>query len=761
MINSKFDIKKYGLNNKAKYFFSLLFIDEVDLFLLRKVFGDNYNIYSENKLFLSEEDIFNMNNIFNKISSIQKEIGMSSLEIKKLIPTEELTNCFKQLVNKNVFINNSIESEVISLLILNKIKTIRKIGKGSLKDFLYVFGFNFSSLKKLEDNLTKNELDEFNIYLAENSLDFNDISLELRNLIIKVLKVLIYYRKEVKLEDLSNKYDNNLSGDTKLEEKSYRYKMFFNENYIPTDKIFLEAFSKLTAKQKRYLGLYFGIDCEAKGQKEIASIYKDDFYNVCNIISVAKKDLLKYINEKEVKPNNKFTEFLVENNISRENFNKAFNLLKPKQKEYLRLFLGFNCKSLTVKEICELKKANYSSVYNSIDIAKKNIIKNIKTGKINKAKKNSESKKHQQETLTAFLKDNNISEEDFNKALNLLRSKQKEYIELYFGINGTILSLKEISELKVISYTSVCSTIKRAKENIIEFVKSGKINKPLETPVKNKVRQQETLQLFLEKNNISEEDFNTLLKLIGKKQRECLRLYFGIDCEKLSISDISKKLGKSYFTVNNNIILGKKNIIKNIEAGNKAIRNQTLDEFLEENNINKEEFMTALMLISELQRQCIKMYFGIECDSMRINEISKELNENYSAINKRIVKGKKQLIKNIRNGKIKDVKINLLKDKLNELYKFLVKDEKFKKIVLMTNPIGATALSLISEFNFNLTQLSKVLYMSKDDVINLLMEVSQIADNYDNDTEKIDDLCFWDNNDKKYGSSYKIKEDKI
>ncbi len=105
MVNAKLDINKYGLNNKPKYFFSLLFLNEVDLFLLKKVFGDNYNIYSGKQLFLSEEDIFNLDNIFNKIRSIQKEIGMGNLEIKKLIPPKELTNCIKQLVNKNVFIN--------------------------------------------------------------------------------------------------------------------------------------------------------------------------------------------------------------------------------------------------------------------------------------------------------------------------------------------------------------------------------------------------------------------------------------------------------------------------------------------------------------------------------------------------------------------------------------------------------------------------------------------------------------------------------
>ncbi len=647
---------------------------------------------------------------------------------------------------------------MISLIILDKIKLLKKTGKGSLEEFLSIFGFNFSSLKKLSNNLTKNELDEFNMYLTESSFDFNNINIELRNFIIKILKVLIYYRKELKLEDLISKYDknNDSSNEIKLEKKSYRYKMFINENNISTDKTFLDAFYKLTIKQKKYLGLYFGIDCESKDQKEIASIYKDNFYNVCNIISVAKKDLLKYIDEKKVKSNVKFKEFLIENNISAEDFNKAFNLLKPKQKEYLKLFLGFNCKPLTLKEICELKKLSYSGVYNSINIAKENIIKYIKIGKINKTPENTTKRKAiSQETLQLFLENNCISREDFNKAINLLGSKQKEYIELYFGIKGTILSLKEISELKSISYTSVYSTIKQAKNNIIKFIKTDKINKPIEK--QQSLKKEVNINDFLESNSISREEFDKAIELIGKKQRECLKLYFGIDCRRLSVSDISKTLGKNYSTVNNNIINGKQNIVKNIKYNSiKNINNQTLDEFLEENDITREEFDRAIELIGEKQRECLKLYFGIDCRRLSVSDISKTLGKKYSTVNNNIILGKQNIVKNIQNGKIKEVKIKLLKNKLNELYKFLLKNERFKKIVIETNPIGATALSLVSEFNFNLAQLSKVLYMSKNDVIELLMQVSQIADNYDNDTEKIDDLCFCDNNDKKYDSSYKI-----
>lgn len=119
---------------------------------------------------------------------------------------------------------------------------------------------------------------------------------------------------------------------------------------------------------------------------------------------------------------------------------------------------------------------------------------------------------------------------------------------------------------------------------------------------------------------------------------------------------------------------------------------------------------------------------------MTNKEIALLFNKSEGTISQSINSAKKQVVEIIKSGKIEELIVNdkfqKINAKLNCIYKRLLKDDEFRKLVAHTSPVGASALSLIANFDFNLDELAVALVMDKETVIQLLMSVSTIVIEY-------------------------------
>ena len=552
---------------------------------------------------------------------------------------------------------------------------------------------------------------------------------------------------------------------------------FLKENNI-TREDFDKALKSLTTFRRDCVEYYYGLkdDGVVLSIKEIALKLDKKESNVRSTFYVSKKEILKLIETREIdkpkkerkKSNGKgrkqetLEEFLKENNITREDFDKALKSLTTFRRDCIEYYYGLKEDGviLSIKDIALKLSKKESNAKTTFYAAKKEILKLIETREIDKPveeRKKSNGIERKNKTLENFLEKNNISREDFDKALKRLSKFQRDCIEYYYGLkeDEIRLSYAEIALKLNKTKTNISNALSIGKKRILKLIETGKIDKPKNERKKSNDgggRKQETLEEFLKENNINREDFNKTLKLITTFRRDCIEYYYGLkeDRAVLSIKEISIKLNKKEPNVGQTIRTTKKQILELIETreidkpknerkksnDGGGRKHETLEEFLRKNNITKEDFDKALKLLTTFRRDCIEYYYGLKEDRavLSIKEISIKLNKTEANIKSTFYAAKKEILEYIKSGELENIinakKIDEINAKLNKTYKVLLNDEEFKKLVRHTSPIGATALSLVANFNFSLSELATALVIDIESVIKLLMEVSTVAIEY-------------------------------
>lgn len=271
--------------------------------------------------------------------------------------------------------------------------------------------------------------------------------------------------KEVKKEKLDTK---KIKAATTLNE-------FLKASGLTKDE-FNYGYKSLDSMSKRIISLYF------------SSYTLDEIAKECNLskeavesrIDAIKNEIIsKAIELRKAQGNMTLRSFLKQNDISLTDFNKYFRSLTPIKQTVLSLYLGLNTKALSPKQIADKLYRSEASINEM-----------IRTAATDLKEMSKKTEKKAVGRLQQFLKQNNITMEQFNFALNSLSKVNRTVISLYFGLNGfekqigDIASVTGLSRLEVINIISSCKSdiVSLAKENN----KKDKFNPNLELEKKAK-----------------------------------------------------------------------------------------------------------------------------------------------------------------------------------------------------------------------------------------------------------------------------------
>ena len=524
-------------------------------------------------------------------------------------------------------------------------------------------------------------------------------------------------------------------------------------------------------------------DKKAKKKEIIVEIKQD---------SLSKKPLAKKIQEKPKKKEKeekskekqkqkqtKLDKFLSDNGISKQDFLKATSLLGPLSKSVIVLYYGLKAKPISVTEIMVKLKMKEEEVLELIEEAENKIVNLIKSDKI-KEQKDEELSSNR---LSSYAKENNLKMTDVIKDMVILSSYEKIALTLSLNekiTNKKIASALNIDEKKVSGIIDVATDkvidelsktkekedapkeiIKEEKESLEkqeEPKKETKKDKKEENKKQEKKYVKTSLNDVLLKNKISKSDFIEKLKNLNMSDRRMVRDYFGLGMFSLSIEEMSKKYGIKTEDVNKTIngIVGsmlKKKDHKKEEDKKEEKEQSKLDKFLTINKITKEQFMTALSGLSLEEKTIVSMYFGIGQKERSLIEIA--------ALTKtkalKVKMDLQDILKNI-NKTVKQKDDKKPVDKLEQLYdnarlklssmsKLLLTNAAFM-MFLSTNPIMQNMLYTITNFNYNLDMASKMLGMTKEEVVSSLNTLSTVCYGYMADMKQNKSSSFTDDSEK-------------
>ena len=221
-----------------------------------------------------------------------------------------------------------------------------------------------------------------------------------------------------------------------------------------TREEFSYSYKKLDSMSKRIISLYFS----SYTINDIAKEYDMDKDDILDIVSNSKDKIIKEVNElKKEKSNMTLAKYLAENNITFLDFKRHFPSLTTLQQTVLNMYLGLNGAALTEKEIAEKLFRSEDSI--------KNIIKDATV-----YLKELSSKKDQKEEkrLERFLRENNMTVEQLNEAMQQLDPLNAKVMALYF----TDKSMGDISKSVGMTRLQVITIISASKKELVRLAKT-------------------------------------------------------------------------------------------------------------------------------------------------------------------------------------------------------------------------------------------------------------------------------------------------
>lgn len=525
-------------------------------------------------------------------------------------------------------------------------------------------------------------------------------------------------------------------------------------------------------------------EAEKPKKKEIIVEIKQDSLNKKTLDKKIEKPKKK---EKEEKPKEKqkqtkLDKFLIDNEISKQDFLKATRLLDPLSKSVIVLYYGLKAKPVSTSEIMVKLKMKEEELLELIEEAENKIVNLIKSGKIKELKDEELSSNR----LSSYAKENNLKMADVIKDMVILSSYEK--IALTLSLNEKITNKKIASALNI-DEKNISGIIDAATDKVIaelsntkakedapkEIIKEEKepLEKQEETKKENKKEEKKqeekkyvktSLNEVLTKNKISRSDFIKNLNNLNMSERRMIKDYFGLGMFSLTLEEMSKKYGIKVEDINKTIdgivgnMIKKKEPKKDKKEDKKEKEQSKLDKFLTVNKITKEQFMNALNNLSEVDRGVVLMYFGINQKEKSLLEIAKTFKTTPAEVKNSLTNILKNINNTIKNkdknktDKLDDLYQNA-KGKLSKMYKLLMANAAFM-MFLQTNPIMQQILLSITNFNYDLDMTSRILGMKKEEVISNLNVLTNVCYGYISDMNKEKTTEFEDSNEKTVGRRY-------
>lgn len=381
-----------------------------------------------------------------------------------------------------------------------------------------------------------------------------DILDALENAEKKIIRLIETGEINKKKEESKKEENKNVSSD--------RLNSFASENNIKKDDL-IKATMFLIPMEKVVMDIYINkninsiskiADILKIDEKEVEGIIESATDKIISNLSNVSKEEQNEISKNEVKKEEKkdkkkeekklvsktgsLDDLLKKKGLTKKEFYEIFNTLDSFSKTVMSLYLGLYGPSMGIDDIAKKYGMMPSAVEKIISQAESKFTK--KKVKIEKL------------SLSELLNKNGISKDDFIKELNKLESNKKNIIKDYFGIRSISLSMEELSR----KYGKSSEEINKIVGAIVKEISESKKNDNKEKKVSD------NLNKFLTVNNLTKEQFLNALQLLSEEEKSLVSMYFGLNGNEMSITQIALVTKTSPLQVKSNLMNSLKQINK-------------------------------------------------------------------------------------------------------------------------------------------------------------------------------------------------------
>ena len=320
-------------NSKLKFYFSLLFIDQISFKTLEKYFGNDINVFHYNEDNFLETDIDALNEIFDNITWINNRIPLEDNVLIRLFTKEELIKNQKLYLMDNEYldVNNPIEIEnFLCYSMLQKVREKKAIKKGTIYDF-YNPCTN-QEIKRAIANLNGYDHEGFTMYFGINYdkeviINSND---RVRNDLL--IKLYIYILSNREDEDVSLILKMN-SKDLVKEHDLFDYIRSLCNDPTLSNEFIGKIIMKLDYDSKLFLKLTYGKDYKDKKKAPEEDLFKNIIKKVVKEVEKQKTKKKRKEKKKEEPKQEKQKEKKKEEKPKQEKKKEKKKEEKPKQEK--------------------------------------------------------------------------------------------------------------------------------------------------------------------------------------------------------------------------------------------------------------------------------------------------------------------------------------------------------------------------------------------------------------------------------------------
>lgn len=482
--------------------------------------------------------------------------------------------------------------------------------------------------------------------------------------------------------DTVEKIDNILKDNSERKSED----IFFSKFPGTTKEQVITAFTLLDEQKQTIVRMYYGIGKEAHSIQEIAHKYYISYEEVIDIIEDSIRKTGKKIELfKNVDTSIFYRKF---KGYSKGQVDDVLSKLTEEEKAIVSYYYGLNGTKLTVEQIGEKYGYNDSFVYSLVNKIRSNIRRMLENPEVVlraniavKRKQNTEVAKAEQIFQKYDLMVSKYGTEKFNEALTILSEESRTIIQSFFGINTDKKTLKSISFSKGVTDEKIIELISNDLNKINKFLDNYKLNNT------NSKRDVNKYYWLVSKYGL--EAVERAFSLLKSDNQELIKLYCGLECDKMSQIEIAKKYNTSGANISariNRSFAKIEDYINNppapkVKVDSKVKKSNKINKYVElVSKYGKERVESAFGKLKDINQKMVKMYYGIDGEEKTIKEIAKEVGSNEKAVYARISIIIKRLIKNIENPTPDKAKDIIKIKKKNNKYEILVEKHGEDKV---------------------------------------------------------------------------------
>ena len=650
-------------------------------------------------------------------------------------------------------------------MMLSKVKEKKCLEFGTIYDLFDTFSLEeiLNAVANLDYSLKDTFINLFGIK-GDKTFEINSDNKVQNEILIKLYSYMLLKREEA---DILSIIRNIISKD------SYEYNFYDYIRYMCKDKSLSNEFiykmlTKMDYNSIKQIKEVFGENLNEKKKPSKDKAFKNAVQNLTVIIKVnkayEKRKQKSEIHKEKVGVDKEKKE---ENKKTKKEEPKATEIKEPKKE--------------IKKEAEKPKKKEIIVEIKQDSLNKKTLDKKIEKPK-KKEKEEKPKEKQKQTKLDKFLSDNEISKQDFLKAILLLGPLSKSVIVLYYGLKAKPVSTSEIMVKLKMEEQEVLKLIEEAENKIVNLIKSGKIKEQKEEELSS-----DRLMSYAKENNVKITNVIKDMTVLSSYEKIALTLSLN---EKITNKKIASALNMNEKEVIGIIDTATDKVIDELSKTNekedalkeiikeekeplekqeepkkenkkeekkkeeKKYVKTSLNEVLLKNKISRADFIKKLNNLNMNDRRMVRDYFGLGLFSLSIEEMSKRYGIKVEDVNKTI----NGIVGSMLKKKDEKVKKDDKKEKeQSKLDKFLTVNKITKEQFMSAlSGLSLEEKSIVSMY-FGIGQkeksLAEIAILTKTNPLKVKMNLQDILKNINKAVKKKDDKKPVDNLEQLYDNA--------